>query len=224
MVCQRERAATRTAKLAALPASHRRIDRWIVSPAGEIKPAEWVFAWRRCPMLAPIDGAPREWFAVQVWSGREPQTARHLSERGYEVFLPRYRERRIWSDRIRVVERALFAGYVFCRLSTQIFGKVATAPGVLQIVGDGSGPAPIAAHEIAALQQIDAARLAAEPWPMPQVGQRLRIDFGPLKGVEGVALEVKNRRRLVVSVSLLQRAVAVELDASWVTSRDQVWR
>lgn len=58
-----------------------------------------------------------DWFAVQVWSGREHLSARHLAQRGYDVFLPCSRERRRWSDRIKVVERALFAGYVFCRLA-----------------------------------------------------------------------------------------------------------
>jgi len=161
------------------------------------------------------DGGTRDWFAVQVWSGHEHLSARHLSQRGYEVFLPSYRERRRWSDRIKVVEQALFSGYVFCRLVPEIFGKIITARGVIRIVGDGTGPLAIPTHEIEAIQRIVAARLTTEPWDVPQVGQRVRIEFGPLRGVEGVVLMVKNQQRLVVSVSLLQRAVAVEIDASW---------
>src|SRR5262245_55897233 len=148
------------------------------------------------------DALMREWFAVQVWSGREHLSAQHLSQRGYEVFFPRYSERRQWSDRIKVVERALFAGYVFCRLTPDVFGKIVTAPGVVRIVGDGVRPLPIPTHEIEAIQRIKAAHLATEPWPVPQVGQQVRIEVGPLCGIAGVVLTVKNRRKLVVTVSL----------------------
>jgi transcription termination/antitermination protein NusG len=177
--------------------------------------------------MAPIsaccdDSLMREWFAVQVWSGREQLSARHLSERGYEVFLPRYSERHRWSDRIKVVERALFAGYVFCRLAPEAFGKIVTAPGVVRIVGDGARPLSIPTHEIEAIQRIVASELATEPWAVPEVGQQVRIEVGPLCGIEGVVTTVKNEQRLVVSVSLLQRAVAVEIDASWISFQSRV--
>jgi transcription antitermination factor NusG len=170
------------------------------------------------------DASMREWFAIQVWSGRERLSAKHLSERGYEVFLPRYGERRRWSDRIKVVERALFAGYVFCRLTPEVFGKIVTAPGVVRIVGDGARPLPIPPREIEAIQRITALQLATEPWPVPQVGQRVRIEVGPLCGIEGVVTTVRNQRRLVVSVSLLQRAVAIEIDASWISVQSALVR
>jgi transcription antitermination factor NusG len=163
------------------------------------------------------DAAMREWFAVQVWSGREQVSARHLRQRGYEVFLPCYSQRRRWSDRIKVVDRALFPGYMFCRLDTNVAGRIITAPGVIRIVGDRSGPLPVAAHEIEAIQRIVETQLSAEPWPVSYVGQRVRIERGPLTGIEGTVLVVKNRHRLIVSVSLLQRAVAVEIDSEWVT-------
>jgi transcription antitermination factor NusG len=157
-----------------------------------------------------------EWFAVQVWSGREQISARHLRQRGYEVFLPCYRERRRWSDRIKVVERALFAGYVFCRLSAGAVGRIISAPAVIRIVGDGHQPLPIPAFQIEAIQRIVHAQLTAEPWQLPRVGQEVRIEDGPLRGIEGVVLAAKDRHRLVVSIPLLQRAVAVEIEASWV--------
>ena len=168
-------------------------------------------------MSAYCDNAAiHEWFAVQVWSGREHLSARHLSQRGYEVFLPSYRDRRRWSDRIKVVERALFAGYVFCRLAPAVFGKIVTTPGVLGIVGDGTRPVSIPTPEVEAIQRIVAASLSTEPWSIPRVGQRVRIELGPLRGIEGVVQMVRNQQRLVVGVSLLQRAVAVEVDVSWI--------
>jgi transcription antitermination factor NusG len=163
------------------------------------------------------DVSMREWFAVQVWSGREHISAQHLGLRGYEVFLPRYREPRRWSDRIKIVERALFAGYVFCRFAPGVVGKILAAPGVIRIVGDGTDLLPIPTDEIEAIQRVVDTNLSVEPWPLPRVGQRVRVEIGPLSGVEGVVLVVKNRQRLVVSVSLLQRAVAVEIDGSWIS-------
>lgn len=163
------------------------------------------------------DEATREWFAVQVWSGREQISATHLRERGYQVFLPCYREQRRWSDRIKVFERALFAGYVFCQLVPDVVGKIVTAPGVIRIVGDGRGPVPIPVDEIAAVQRIVATNLSTEPFPMPGVGERVRIELGPLSGIEGIVLAAKNHHRFVVSIPLLQRSVAVEVDSKWLT-------
>jgi transcription antitermination factor NusG len=162
-------------------------------------------------------GAP-QWFAVQVWSGREHLCAKYLLLKGYEVFLPCLRERRRWSDRIKVVDRPLFAGYVFCRIDNNIGGKIVTAPGVIRIVGDEHGPSPIPAHEIDAIRRIVEMRLSAEPWPVSLVGQKVRIELGPLRGITGTVLVVKNRRRLVVSVGLLPQALAVEIDSEWVTT------
>lgn len=164
------------------------------------------------------NGAP-EWFAVHVWSGREHLCAKHLQQRGYEVFLPCIRERRRWSDRIKVVDRALFPGYVFCRFGDDVVGKIITAPGVIRIVGDDCGPSAIPAQEIEAVRRIVDAQLSAEPWPAPSlVGQKVLIELGPLRGITGTVLVIKNRRRLVVSVGLLPQAIAVEIDSDWITT------
>jgi transcriptional antiterminator NusG len=171
-----------------------------------------------------------EWFAVQVRAGREQLAATHLGIRGYEVFLPCYRERRRWSDRVKTIDCALFAGYVFCRLQTGLAAKVVTTPGVIQILSDATGPIPIPSHEIEAIQRIVQTRLAVEPWTLVQVGQVVRLEQGPLSGVNGIVLTTTNRHRLVVSISLLQRAVAVEVEADWISIplgalvEDPVWR
>jgi len=158
-----------------------------------------------------------EWFAVQVWSGREHNSAKHLQLRGYEVFLPSYCELRRWTDRVKTVDRALFTGYLFCRVGALAVGTIVAAPGVVRIVSDRSGPLPVPAHEIEAIQRIIEARLTVEPWRVPEVGQTVRIEQGPLRGIEGTVEIVKNRHRLVVLISLLNRAVAAEIDAEWVT-------
>lgn len=162
-----------------------------------------------------VDDAGSEWYAVQVWAGREKSCAQHLHVRSYEAFLPCYAERRRWSDRVKQVERALFAGYVFCRMSPAAAGAIMAVPGVLRVVGDRSGPLPVRSDEIEAIRRIVESRRVTEPWPHLQVGERVRIEWGPLRGTEGVVLTLDNRHRLVVSISLLQRSVAVEIDPAW---------
>ncbi len=132
--------------------------------------------------------------------------------RGMESFLPLYRSRRRWSDRTRVMDLPLFPGYVFCRFHPELLLPVVTTPGVVQVVGAGKHPCPIADAEIAAIQRMLCSGNEVEPWPYLQAGQKVRILDGPLFGIEGILVEVKNRRRLVVSVHLLQRSVAVEVD------------
>lgn len=110
------------------------------------------------------------------------------------------------------VELPLFAGYVFCRLDPRARLPVLTIPGVVLFVGFGHHPARIDDAEIANLQTIASACRPAAPWPFLRAGRRVRLEQGPLKGLEGFLIEVKNRYRLVVSVTLLQRSVAVEVD------------
>lgn len=158
-----------------------------------------------------------QWWGVQVRVGRESLAATHLKLRGYEIFLPSYIEHRRWSDRTKKVERPLFEGYLFCHLSQMTVGNVITAPAVVRILGDSRGPLPIPASEIDAVQRIVETRLRTSPLPFVRVGQRIRVEAGPLHGLEGIVLGKKSNRRLVVSIPLLQRSVAVELDEGMIS-------
>lgn len=157
-----------------------------------------------------------DWFAVQVRAGREAFSAEHLQARGYDVFLPWYLEQRRWSDRVKRIKRALFDGYVFCRIPSPLHATIVTTPGVIRIVGNHDGPIAVPLDEIEALQRIAETRLSAQPCPFLHTGQRVRIQAGPLRGTEGIVLTIKNQHCLVVSVSLLQRSVAVEIQSAWI--------
>ena len=152
------------------------------------------------------------WYAIRVKSNREKVVAASLEHRGFEHFLPLYCARRQWSDRVKDVELPLFAGYVFCRLDARFRLPVLTVPGVLMFVEVNKTPVPVEDSEIASLQAIANSGYAAAPWPYLEAGQRMRIERGALKDLEGFIVEVKNRWRVVVSVTLLQRSVAVEID------------
>ena len=156
------------------------------------------------------------WFALQVRPKYERLVASALLFKGYESFLPLCRRRSRWSDRIKEIELPLFPGYMFCRFEVNKRLPILVTPGVQRIVGIGKAPHPVDDSEIAALQAIVISGLRAEPWPYIQIGQRVRIERGSLAGVEGILTGVRGPARLVVSVNLLQRSVAVEIDESWV--------
>lgn len=152
------------------------------------------------------------WFAIQVRSNFEQTVSAILRNKGYEEFLPTYRSRRRWSDRVKEDHLPLFPGYVFCRLDQSKRLPILTTHGVVRIVGIGKTPAPVTADELESVWRITHSDLVANPWPHLEVGEAVFIESGPLTGMRGILVESKNHRRLVVSVSLLRRSVAVEID------------
>jgi transcription antitermination factor NusG len=157
-------------------------------------------------------GADVQWFAIRTAIGREKLVSMQLRNKGYEDFLPLYRSRRKWSDRTKELEFPLFPGYLFCRFDVFHRLPVLMTPGVKLILGFGKLPAPVAGEEIESLQRVVASGAPATPWPYLSVGQRVQVCEGPLAGVEGILAQVKNSSRIVLSVELLRRSVAVELD------------
>jgi transcription antitermination factor NusG len=167
---------------------------------------------------APIQaGEPLPWFAVMVRPGHEKFASRALSNRGYEEFMPLYRTRRRWSDRIKEVQLALFPGYLFCRFDPQNRLPILTAPGVFGIISFSGIPHPIDDAEVSRVKALVRDGKNPQPWPYLKAGQRVLIGSGPLTGVEGILIHFKNEYRLVASVTLLQRSVSVEIDADCVT-------
>lgn len=137
----------------------------------------------------------------------------HLSAKSYEWFLPLEKSRRRWSDRFKEIQQPLFPGYVFCRFDPFARLPILVIPGVIGVVGTGKTPIAIEDAEIANLQTIVESGLPRHPWPFLQIGEKARIEAGPLSGLEGILLGFKGSQRLILSITLLQRSVAVELDS-----------
>jgi transcription antitermination factor NusG len=156
------------------------------------------------------------WYAILSKTGRERSATQILENIGYECYLPVSRSARRWSDRTKIIDVALFPGYFFCRMNQRNRLPVLMTPGVINVVGVGKTPIPVDEDEIAAIQQVGASSLAVTPWPYVGVGQMVRIEAGPLQGLTGIVIKVKSGTKLVLSVSLLQRSVAVEIDRTWV--------
>jgi transcription antitermination factor NusG len=170
------------------------------------------------------DSTSYPWFALRVKSRSEKLVATIARNKGFEEFLPLYQSRRRWSDRFKSVDVPLFPGYMFCRLNPEFRLPLLTIPGVMSFVGIGKIPVPIEETEIAAIRTAIGAGLAAEPYPFLDIGQQVRVAEGPLAGLEGLLVEVRKQQRLVVSVSLLKRSVAVEIDRHWVRPLDATGR
>jgi transcription antitermination factor NusG len=156
------------------------------------------------------------WFAVRVKSNCEKPVSAILRGKGFEEFVPMYRSRRRWSDRVKVVEVPLFPGYLFCRLDLNKRLALLTTPGFLYLVGKGKTPEPVDEGEVLALQSVVRSGLPTLPWPSIMVGQKVRLEHGPLRGVEGVVAKVADQHRVYVNVTLLQRSVSVQVDPDWI--------
>ena len=157
------------------------------------------------------------WFAVLVRTGREKTAALFLENASYECYLPVARCTHRWSDRTKEFDVPLFPGYLFCRMNVNNRLPVLLAPGVIQIVGTGKTPIPIEEEEIAAIQRVGKSGLPTMPWPYMQVGNMAQIMEGPLNGLTGIIVKIKSGLKLVLSVNLLQRSVAVEVNREWVS-------
>ena len=156
------------------------------------------------------------WFAILTKAGREKNATLLLENSGFECYLPVSKSSRKWSDRTKEIDVPLFPGYLFCRMNPNDRLPVLITPGVVQIVGRGKTPIPVEEHEIATIQRAASSGLSTMPWPYLQIGQLARIEEGPLHGLSGIVVRIKSGLKLVLSVQLLQRSIAVEIDRNWI--------
>ena len=154
------------------------------------------------------------WFALQIRSRWEGTTAGLLRGKGLETLLPTYTTKRKWSDRFKVVEAPLFPGYVFCRFDVHNRLPVLITPGVISVVGRGKTPIAVDDKEILSIQAAIGSGIQLEPWPYVEIGERVRVKDDVLDGMEGILTNFKGSDRVVISVTLLRRSVALEIDRS----------
>jgi transcription antitermination factor NusG len=159
-----------------------------------------------------------QWFALAVKPRFDKAVARALETKGFPTFLPLYTKQHKYAARSKEFELPLFPGYVFCRFNALTRLPILTTPGVTQILGVGAQPIPVDETEIASLRTALKARLRIEPFPYLQVGQKVQIREGALAGVEGIVVSFKRSLRLIVSITLLERSVLLEIDSDQVES------
>jgi transcription antitermination factor NusG len=161
---------------------------------------------------------PVNWYAIYTRHHHEKTVAESLSNNGIEVFLPTYSAIHQWKDRKKVLQLPLFPSYVFLHGGLDRRLKVLSTPGVYSIVSNGSQPAAIQETEIEAIRKAVTSDLRVEPFPFLRCGDRVRVKAGPLLGIEGILIRKKGSFRLILSAELLQKSIAVEVDAFSVES------
>jgi transcriptional antiterminator RfaH len=162
----------------------------------------------------------REWYALHVRSQYERKVRDALTQSDVESYLPLYLKRVVWSDRTKDAERPLFPGYVFGHFDLADRREILRIIGVVRILGDGTHSLAVPDNEIEAVKQLVDSKLELTPMAVV-VGQRIIIACGSLKGVEGVVTRLKKgKSRVVVSIPLLGRSVAAEIDTAEVLPRN----
>ncbi|QOY85425.1 UpxY family transcription antiterminator [Paludibaculum fermentans] len=134
-----------------------------------------------------------------------------LAARGLAAYLPVFATVRKWSDRFKKLVVPLFPGYIFCRFDASSRVQVLKTPGVISIVSTGQTPTPVPDAQVEAVQKMLASGSPVEPCAYLKEGERVRIEEGPMAGVEGILLEVRDACRLVVAIELFQRSVSVQI-------------
>lgn len=161
-----------------------------------------------------VEQIAARWYVVYTSAHHEKRVAGQLASRGVCHFLPVFASVRTWKDRQVNLKLPLFPSYLFVRLALRDRMNVLQIPGVVRLVGFNGRPVALAEEEIEALKEGLAKGLHAEPHPYLTVGRRVLIKNGPLVGREGILSRWKGNWRVVLSLRLLQRSIAVDLDAS----------
>ena len=169
----------------------------------------------------PNDSSQREdtrgnWFALSVNVRHEKVVSELLRNKGFETFLPLYKRQHRYARRQREFELPLFPGYLFCHTTLVRRLPIMTTPGVIRIIGAGRTPIPVDHKEISSIRKALEAGIPMSPYHSWQSGEIGRISSGPLAGVEGVVVKSKQAMRLILCVTLLQRAVMLEIDSNCV--------
>jgi transcription termination/antitermination protein NusG len=165
------------------------------------------------PILAGFSDAAH-WYALYTAPRHEKAVAEQIKCRGISCFLPLYRSMRRWKDRRKEVALVLFPGYVFVQIALQDRLRVLQLPGAVRLVTFNGRPAALREEEIDSLRNRLSNTDRIEPHPYLTVGRRVRVRSGPLHGLEGIIQRRKDRCRVIFSIDLLMRSVAVEVDES----------
>lgn len=153
------------------------------------------------------DQMPPPWYALQVRPRSERTVCAILRNKGFAPFVP--------TCGAGAEAKVMFPGYLLCRLDlTARLLPLFTTPGFHRLVGAGHTPIALGEEEVERIRQVMTCGLAMRAWPRIEPGEEVEVRSGPLAGMRGVMLSVRRRDHLIVSVQLLQRSVAVELDSS----------
>lgn len=157
------------------------------------------------------------WYCIHTRSRHEEVVYQRLEKKRIPTFLPRLE---VWSrrkDRKKKMQKALFPGYIFVHEILDPYHRleILKISGVVRILGNERGPVPVPDLQVESIKKILDGKSAVSPFPYLKEGQLVRVVYGPLKGCEGFLLKIKEgKEKLIISVDLLQRSVAVEIEGA----------
>lgn len=166
------------------------------------------------PALQAAEYLEPHWYVAQTCSRHEKRVAEQLDRRGIENFLPLYETMRRWKDRRVRLRLPLFAGYIFARFPLIERLRTLEVSGVTRLVGFNGLPAALPDDEMDAMRRGFASHLRTEPHPYLRIGERARIIRGPFQGLEGILVRYKGATRIILSLDLIARSVAAEIEAA----------
>jgi transcription termination/antitermination protein NusG len=165
-------------------------------------------------LTASASRLDQHWYAAYTCANHEKRVASEIQARDVEHFLPVYSSVRRWKDRRVNLELPLFPGYVFVRLALRDRLRVLQIHSVVRLVGFNGQPVALPDEEMEILRSGISQRLHAAPHPFLTVGRRVQITNGPFAGLEGVMKRRKSNLRVVLSLNLIQRSIAVDVDSA----------
>ena len=157
---------------------------------------------------------PVQWYAAYTNARHEKYVTKQLEDRHIDSFLPTYHSVRRWKDRRKELDLPLFPGYVFVHVGGKDRLRVLQVPGVVRFVSFNGRPAALDHAEIESLKRAVVSGIDAEPHPYLKVGRQVRIKHGPLAGMTGILIRKKDKFRLVISVDLIMRSIAAEVQTA----------
>ena len=162
------------------------------------------------------DGIRPDWYALYTRSRFEKKMLSELTDRKVEVFLPMREIISRWKDRKKRIWVPLFPGYIFVNHidTPDNRFRILNIPGAVRFVGNEGHAEPIPEAQILYVRKFLEASISIDPYPYMQVGTRVEVIAGPLKGIHGILVEKRGRFRFVLQVDLIRQAVSVEIDAS----------
>ncbi len=157
-----------------------------------------------------------KWYALYTRSRFEKKMLTELTDRSIEVFLPMREVLSRWKDRKKRIWIPLFPGYIFVNHvdTPENRYRILNIPGAVRFVGFEGHANPVPGEQIEYVRRFLEASIAVDPYPYMQVGSRVEVIAGPLKGIRGILVEKRGRFRFVIQVDLIRQAVSVEIDAS----------
>jgi transcription antitermination factor NusG len=159
-----------------------------------------------------LNGDIPRWYAVYTWARHEKVVARNFEERGITHFLPLYLTLHRWNKRSARVTLPLFPGYVFVQSNARYRHQPLQVSGVVHYVGSRTTPSPIPDDDIEVVRRVLLSGKEVGPHPFLSPGRSVRIASGALAGLSGVVQRTKSGGRFIISIELIRRSIAVELD------------